>query len=152
MKKWAQMVVLCLLGLVAIGCASGRSGTTFSRSEALKPMTTTYGVVESVQEGRIEGTKTPIGAVAGGVLGGVAGHAVGGGSGKNIATVAGALVGAGAGALAEEGLTSKKAISITVKMEDGRLITVVQEASVMFEPGQRVAVLEGEGKTRVTLP
>ncbi len=151
--KWMQMVVAAMLGgLVLAGCASSRSGTTFSRNEALKPMTTSYGVVESVQDGRIEGTKTPIGAVAGGVLGGVAGNAVGGGSGRAIATVAGAIVGAGAGALAEEGLTSKKAISITVKMEDGRLITVVQEANVMFQVGQRVAVLEGEGKTRVSLP
>jgi len=131
-------------GLLTGGCASSRSGTNFSRDEALRSQRTYYGVIESVTEGKIEGTKTGIGTVAGGVLGGVAGHSVGGGSGKDIATVGGALAGAVVGSIAEELTTHEKAYSLTVKLDDGRVFTVVQNADTPFVPGQRVKVLETE--------
>ncbi|MDD5707103.1 MAG: glycine zipper 2TM domain-containing protein [Kiritimatiellae bacterium] len=136
--------------LLTGGCFSSRSGTTFSRDEALRGQRTYQGTVENVTAGKLEGTQTPIGAIAGGVLGGVAGSAVGGGKGKDIATVGGVLAGAAAGALAEEAITSKQALSITVKLDDGRLLTIVQEADTPFQPGQRVRVLETEeGRMRV---
>ena len=148
-----RILTLCALScLLAAGCASSRSANTVSRDEAMKAMKTSYGVVEAVRDARIEGTKTPIGAVAGGVMGGVAASAVGEGKGKEIATVGGVLAGAAVGALAEEAITAKKAYSITVKMEDGRTITVVQEADVPLSVGQRVAVLEEGDRTRVTTP
>lgn len=124
------------------GCASSHSGTSFSRNEALSAQRTYYGTIESVSEGRIEGTKTGIGTVAGGVLGGVAGHSIGGGSGKDIATVGVALAGAVVGSIAEELTTRQNAYSLTVKLDDGRVMTIVQNASTPFVVGQRVKVLE----------
>ena len=154
MKKMTGMnAVLATLvagALLGSGCASSRSGTTFSRDEALRSQRTYYGVIESVTEGKIEGTKTGIGTVAGGVLGGVAGHSVGGGSGKDIATVGGALAGAVVGSIAEEATTRQKAYSLTVKLDDGRVLTIVQNADTPFVRGQRVKVLEtGENRMRV---
>ena len=99
------LAALAVSGLLMSGCASSRSGTTFSRDEALRAQRTYFGVIETVKEGKIEGTKSPIGAIAGGVLGGVAGRTVGGGSGKDVATVGGALAGAAVGAIAEEAVT-----------------------------------------------
>ncbi len=149
MKKTARMIDLLLCagvaGLLAAGCQAGRSGSTFSRKEALQPQRTFQGTVERVTAARLEGTKTPIGAIAGAALGGVAGHSVGGGSGKDIATVGGALAGAAVGAIAEEKITARDALSITVKLDDGRVLTVVQETDAVYQPGQRVQVLETEG-------
>ncbi len=143
-------LTVALAGLLLGGCASSRSGTSFSRSEALRAQRTYYGTIESVTAGTIEGTKTGIGTVAGGVLGGVAAHSVGGGSGKDIATVGGALAGAVVGSLAEEMTTRQRAYSLTVKLDDGRVMTIVQSASTPFEVGQRVKVLEtDENRMRV---
>jgi outer membrane lipoprotein SlyB len=133
---------MAVAGLMLGGCASQQSGTNFSRAEAQRAQRTYSGVITSVTEGTVDGTKTGIGTVAGGVLGGVAGHAVGGGSGKDIATVGGAIVGAIAGSIAEEATTRQKAYSLTVKLDDGRVFTIVQNASTPFTVNQRVKVLE----------
>ena len=144
------LAALAVSGLLMSGCASSRSGTTFSRDEALRAQRTYFGVIETVKEGKIEGTKSPIGAIAGGVLGGVAGRTGGGGSGKDVATVGGALAGAAVGAIAEEAVTRQKAYSLTVKLDDGRIITVVQSADTAFVPGQRVRALETDaGRWRI---
>jgi outer membrane lipoprotein SlyB len=136
------LAAIAVSGILLGGCASPQSGTNFSRNEALRAQRTYYGVIESVTEGRIDGTKTGIGTVAGGVLGGVAGHSVGGGSGKDIATVGGALAGAVVGSIAEEVTTRQQAYSLTVKLDDGRVLTIVQNASTPFNIGQRVKVIE----------
>ncbi len=142
--------VITVAALAVSGCVSSQSGTTFSRSEAITAQRTYWGEIISVSEGKIEGTKSGLGAVAGGVLGGVSGRAVGGGSGKNIATVGLALAGAAAGAMAEDAITSQRAYSLSVKLDDGRVFTIVQNANTAFVVGQRVKVLESnEGRMRV---
>ncbi|MBL8506337.1 MAG: glycine zipper 2TM domain-containing protein, partial [Methylobacillus glycogenes] len=99
---------------------------------------------------KLEGTKTPIGGGAGAVVGGIAGSSVGGGKGQAIATVLGALVGGLAGAAAEEGVTRKDGLEITVKLENGTMLAIVQEADVAFSPGDKVRLVESGGTTRVT--
>ncbi|RML87544.1 putative Lipoprotein SlyB, partial [Pseudomonas syringae pv. maculicola] len=47
------------------------------------------GTIESLRPVKIEGTKTPIGGVAGAVVGGVGGSAIGGGRGSVVAAVIG---------------------------------------------------------------
>ncbi|MDR5170513.1 glycine zipper 2TM domain-containing protein [Methylobacillus pratensis] len=142
----AAAIILLTLG----GCMSSNSGDVYSRDEARKTQTVRLGVVESVRNVRLEGTKTPIGGGAGAVVGGIAGSSVGGGRGQAIATVLGALVGGLAGAAAEEGVTRKDGLEITVKLESGNLIAVVQEADVQFNPGDKVRLVESGGVTRVT--
>jgi outer membrane lipoprotein SlyB len=145
------MAVLAALGL-ASGCASSRGGKVVSRDQARVVHTVEMGTIETVGEATIEGTKTPVGAVAGGVLGGVLGHAVGGGSGKDIATVAGALGGAAVGAVGEEKLTRKAAWELGVRLESGSIVSIVQEKEkdVVFAVGDRVQVLRApDGTTRV---
>lgn len=108
------------------------------------------GTVETVREVKIEGTKTPIGSIAGGAVGGLAGHGVGGGSGAKIAAVVGAVAGGVAGSAAEELATRKAGIEITVTLDNGNTISVVQEQSgEYFAPGDRVRVLNLDGAYRV---
>jgi outer membrane lipoprotein SlyB len=139
-------VMLAMLG----ACASSNSGSVYSRDEARKVQTVKMGVVESVRTVKLEGTKSPVGTAGGAVVGGVAGSTVGGGKGQAIATVLGAIVGGLAGSAAEEGLTRKDGLEITVKLDSGTMIAVVQEADDQFQPGERVRILESGGTTRVS--
>ena len=132
------------------GCPSANSGTTFSRDETLHAQNVLYGTVTDVRAGKIEGTKSAVGGIAGGVAGAAVGNLFGGGKGNTIATVAGALGGAAAGAAAEESLTAKNGLQITVQLDNGQTVVIVQEADVMFQVNQRVRVVSRPGaKDRV---
>lgn len=132
------------------GCPASTSGGAYTREQARQVQEVQMGVVESVREVQIEGTKTPIGAGAGAVVGGVAGSNVGGGKGAIIGTTIGVIAGGLAGAAVEEGVTRKKGVEITVKLDSGRLLAVTQDADEVFRPGERIRVLTGGGVTRVS--
>lgn len=148
--KISRLLALLSLSLFLAACASSQSGSVYSRDEARKAQTVRMGVVESVRTVRIEGTKSPVGTVAGGAVGGIAGSSVGHGRGSAAAAVVGAVVGGLAGAAAEEGLTRKDGLEITVKLDNGTLVAVVQEADEQFQPGERVRLIESGGTTRVS--
>lgn len=141
------------IGLVSVllaACASSNSGSVYSRDEARKVQTVRTGVVESVRQVKLEGTKSPVGTIAGGAVGGIAGSSVGGGRGSAIATVIGAVAGGLLGSAAEEGVTRKDGVEITVKLDGGNMVAVVQEADDPFKAGERVRLLESNGTTRVS--
>ncbi len=135
---------------VLAGCAPSMSGSAYSRTQARQAQDVEMGVVESVRQVQIEGTKTPVGAAAGAVVGGVGGSHIGGGSGRAVGAVLGAVGGGLAGAAIEEGVTRKAGLEITVRLDSGRMIAVTQEADEAFSPGERVRVLTGGGVTRVS--
>lgn len=142
------LTLICLSLLPA--CASSRSGSVYSRDQALREMRVQYGTITSIRDVQIEGTQSGIGAVAGGVTGGVLGSFVGGGRGQIVGGVLGALAGAGAGALAEEGITRKSGLEIMVELDNGEAVSVVQEADNTYYIGSRVRVLRGaDGSSRV---
>ncbi len=149
MKTVHTLIALSMLGLLA-GCASSKSGDVYTREQTRQVQTVKMGVIESVRLVKIEGTKSPVGTATGAVVGGVAGSTMGGGKGKILTTVAGAVAGGLAGSAAEEYITKKDGVELTVKLDNGGLIAIVQEATEEFHPGDRVRVLEGGGTTRVT--
>lgn len=139
-----------LVAVFLTGCAGGLGGGTYERGEARRAMSVEYGTVESVRAVKLEGTKTPVGVVAGAAVGGVAGSTVGGGSGRAIATVIGAVAGGVAGAAVEEGVTRKPGVEVTVRLDSGRTLAVVQEdEGEGLRVGERVRVLVDRGTTRV---
>ena len=146
-----QKTLCLLLAVLALaGCASSKSGDVYTRDQARREQTVRMGVVESVREVLMEGTKSPAGTIAGGAVGGIAGSTVGGGKGAAVAAVIGAVAWAIAGSAIEEGVTRRQAMEITVKLDGGRIIAVVQEGDPReFRPGDRVRVLSGS-ETRVT--
>lgn len=150
MKLFRSVVFLAAAALLA-GCASSNSDEVYSRDQARRTQTVQFGTVQFVRNIRIEGTRSGVGAVAGAVAGGVAGSTVGAGSGRTLAALGGAALGAVGGTVAEEQLTKKAGLEITVKLDKGPSIAVVQGADVMFVIGERVRVLTGsDGTTRVT--
>jgi len=148
MSIFRFLVSLTAAALIA-GCASSNSGEVYSRDQVRVTQTVQPGTVEFVKNVQIEGTKSGVGSVAGGVAGGVLGSTIGGGKGSVLAALGGAAVGAVGGAVAEEKLTKKAGLEITVQLDNGSTIVVVQEADVMFAVGDRVRVLTGSGVTRV---
>jgi outer membrane lipoprotein SlyB len=147
-------LVVVLSSAVLAGCAQPTlTGTTFSRDEVRQAQTVQMGYVESstfvVIEGRTGGI---VGAGTGAALGGIAASGIGGGRGRDMATVAGAVAGGIAGQRVEESVSRRQGVEITVRLDNGSLISVVQEVdqNQIFEPGDRVRVL-GQGRTvRVT--
>jgi len=141
-------MVVATLGLG--GCASSMSGDVYSRDQARKVQRVDEGEVIMVREVTIEGTKSGLGVVAGGALGGVLGSMVGGGKGQTLATVGGAVAGGGAGAAVEEAATRQKGLEITVKLDNGEVVSVVQAADREYLVGDDVKVLRNpDGTARV---
>lgn len=147
-----KIISLLLISLALLaGCASSKSGDVYSRDQARREMNVRMGTVESLRSVALEGTKSGVGTVAGGVVGGVAGSSLGGGKGQIVGAVLGAVVGGLAGSAVEEGVTRKDAQEITVKLDGGQMIVVIQEtAPGEFRAGDRVRIVSGTGETRIT--
>ena len=145
-----KMLAIATLAVLLAACASSNSGSVYSRDDARKVQTVKTGIVESVRPVKLEGTKTPIGTIAGGAVGGIAGSSIGGGKGSAIAAVIGAVAGGIAGSAIEEGVTRKDALEITVKLDGGGLVAIVQEADDTFHAGDKVRLVENGSTTRVS--
>jgi outer membrane lipoprotein SlyB len=149
MKNILILLLAFTTGLA--GCASDLSGESYSRSEARTVQQVEYGTIEQLRPVRIEGTKTPIGAGAGAAVGGIAGSGIRGGKTGQVMAVIGAVAGGLAGAAIEEGATRTTGVEITLQMDDGRTIAVVQRLSPneRYNVGDRVRVISSGHATRV---
>ncbi len=148
--KFSKLILVATLSILVAACASSNSGSVYSRDDARKVQTVKTGVVESVRAVKLEGTKSPVGTVAGGAVGGIAGSTIGHGRGSAIGAVIGAVAGGIAGSAIEEGVTRKDALEITVKLDGGSMIAIVQEADEEFHPGDKVRIVENADTSRVT--
>lgn len=147
------LAIFALLTLVATlpACAPpSTSGQVYSREQARISHQVFFGTVLEVRAVTIEGTQSGVGAVAGGILGGIAGSGIGGGTGRRLATATGAIAGAAAGSAVEKGATTVQGVELTVELDNGEIIAVVQESDVPFYDGDRVRVLRSrDGTMRV---
>lgn len=147
--KISRFIAFLAAAALLSGCASSNSGDVYSRNQARTVQTVQMGTVQAVRSVQIEGPRSGVGAIGGGVAGGVLGSTIGKGKGSTLAALGGAAVGAVGGAVAEEQLTRKNGLEITVRLDSGSIIAVVQDADVQFAVGERVRVLTGGGVTRV---
>jgi outer membrane lipoprotein SlyB len=132
------------------GCFTRESANVYDRHEAGREQTVRMATVDSVRKVVLQGSQSGVGAVAGGATGGIAGSTVGQGKGSSVAGVLGAVAGGVAGQAIEEKVTRKDALEITVRLDNGELRAIVQEADLPFSPGDRVRLLTSGGVTRVT--
>lgn len=144
----------CIAAMVALlsGCVSELTGTSYSREEARQMQEVRFGTIAEVRMVKLEGTRSDIGTLAGGALGGIAaGSSIGKGSGKAVAAIAGALAGGALGNMAEKKLTAKQGVELTVQLENGAYISVVQQLDpkAPFVMGDRVKVLTQGTASRV---
>lgn len=149
--KTIPLTLAALAAFAVAGCAAPpRGGADYRGYETRQAQTVQFGVVESVRNVRINATESGVGTTSGAVLGGIAGSTIGQGRGSVAGAVAGAVIGGIAGQAIERDANQRPGVEITVKLEGGRMIAVVQEADDNFRPGDRVRVLTGAGGTRVT--
>jgi outer membrane lipoprotein SlyB len=133
------------------GCAGpSSSGSVYTPGQTQREQTIRMGVVESVRNVTIEPRQSGVGAASGGIVGGIAGSNVGGGRGSIIGSVLGAVAGGIAGQAAEGAVMRKAGLEVTVKLDNGELRAITQEADESFRPGERVRLVSGGGVTRVT--
>ncbi|MBI3042379.1 MAG: hypothetical protein HYY78_06100 [Betaproteobacteria bacterium] len=149
-----RLIVVAIAGLTAAAllsaCAPGVGGGSYSRDQARREQNVRMGVVDSVREVQIEGTRSGVGPAAGAVVGGIAGSTVGHGRGAAVGAVLGSVAGGVAGQAAEQAGTRQTGYEITVRLDNGRLIAVTQAADETFKPGDRVRLVSDGATTRVT--
>jgi outer membrane lipoprotein SlyB len=91
---------------------------------------------------------TGAGAIVGIVAGGIAGGSLGQGAGQAIGAGLGGLAGGVAGSAAESALNGHDGIAYTVRLNDGRVVTLlehVEQGDQIFPVGAPV-VLESSGR------
>ncbi len=79
-------------------------------------------------------------------MGSAIGSTVGRGDGRVLASAGGAVAGAIVGEKVEKALTAKLAQELTIELDDGQTVVVVQELKEpAFQTGDRVSLLEARG-------
>jgi outer membrane lipoprotein SlyB len=148
--KTALTLVLAATALA--GCATPpHSGSVYRSYQTQNEQVVRMGIVESVREVTIANRDTGTGTMAGAALGGIAaGSNVGGGNGSAAAAIAGALAGGIIGNRIEANANNRRGFEITVKLDNGELRAITQEADELFQPGERVRLLSAGRTTRVT--
>ena len=148
-------ITAVLLTVTVAGCAPrSMSGDVYSRERAQRVQTIEYGEVLEARPILIEGTKSGLGALGGGVLGGALGSGVGRGAGSTIAVVGGAIIGWVVGSAVEEGATRQPGVEVTIRMDTGRTIALVQGIDPPVRAGDRVRILrhpDGSARAITTL-
>jgi outer membrane lipoprotein SlyB len=140
---------MLLLAGPGAGCASN-SGRSYTPSEARTAQTVRTGTITHIGQAVIEEDSSLLGPIVGGVAGGVVGSLFGSGAGKVLTTLGGAGAGALAGAATEKTARTDKALEITIELENGQTISVVQVDDDVFTVGDKVRVVYGAGgKARV---
>jgi len=153
MNRSIMISLAVVVSLTATACVpSSQTGSAYSRQEARRVQQIELGTVLDKQLVTIEGTKSGLGGAAGGVIGGIAGSAVGDGKGSDIASAVGAVLGAVVGAQAEEASTRQQAVEYTVRLESGKVLSVVQAETEdnRINVGQTVKLLSQGATYRIS--
>jgi outer membrane lipoprotein SlyB len=111
------------------------------------------GTVVAVRSVALEGQKTNLGTIGGAALGGAAATPGGNRTAvKQVGQAAAAVVGAVAGRAVEEVATRENAQEISIRLDSGRTVMIIQESSNgLFREGDRVQVAHGAGSAMVRI-
>lgn len=151
-KKFLLLVPI--LGLLASCAQDSLSGDVYSRDEARSGQSVNSGRVTSVRYVKIEGGNQG-GALLGGIGGGALGSTIGSGRASNTAgAIGGAILGSAIASHAQQSIGSRQGVEITVRLDKGGSVAVVQEVSQKnpnyFKVGDRVRVLNSGRSMRVS--
>ena len=141
-----RAIALLLACALVAGCAT-KSAADRKAGEELDVR---MGVVEEVRRVPLPASGGYIGSVGGAAAGGIAGGTLGSGRGSQAASVFGAVAGSVAGYAIENSMTAREGLEISVRLDSGSLILVLQPDGEAFKPGERVRVMSGVNSTRVT--
>ena len=143
--------ILALLFLLESCANSSLKPDTFDRDSVQKISNVLYGEIVSIKNVTIEG-----GVISGGVVGGLVGAAAGSEVSNSkleseIGAVLGGAIGATIGGNLSKSIQAVDGIQLTINLDDGRTISVVQEVGkYTFSISDLVEVISIQGKTRVS--
>ncbi|MFK0570685.1 glycine zipper 2TM domain-containing protein [Endozoicomonas sp.] len=146
---WAILPITFMVFLS--GCMTDSTGTTYSSRDARRIQQVSFGTITELQNVKLEGTEGAVGTVAGAAIGGIAGSTLGGGKGSDIAAILGGVAGGVLGNMAEKELTTQQGVEMTIRLDTGNYISVVQEADprAPLQVGDQVKILTQGNTTRV---
>ena len=136
--------------LLVAGCAYNRGSGDYRSYEVMGEQSVRFGVVETVRPVRIQPRDTGVGSTAGAFIGGIAGSHAGRGSGEIVGAIGGAIIGSIIGHNVEQAGNVVPGVELTVLLDSGKYIAVVQQADEEFRAGDRVRIVSGRNSTRVT--
>lgn len=138
------------LGLTLGACAP-KGPSTISTAEAGQVVPVQYGEITALRPVDIRPGETRVGTIAGGALGAVAGSQIGRSTAANVAGgVAGAVAGGAVGS-AVQGSARTNGIEITMRLDSGETVAIVQRGdSRDFRVGDRVRLTGTAENARVT--
>ncbi len=149
MKK--IIIVAAVVGLSACASTPSTSNSVYRPYQTQNEQSIRMGSVESVREVVIDKGQSGVGTVAGAALGGIAaGSNIGGGNGAIAAGLVGAVVGGLVGQKVESNMNRSRGLEITVRLDNGEMRAITQDADEYFRSGDRVRLLSSGGVTRVT--
>ena len=146
---------LCCLPIVMLfaSCAQDTmTGDVYHQGDVRQSQSVNTGKITAIRPVKIEGNNTA-GAVVGGLAGGFLGSNIGKGRASNTAgAIGGAALGSVIGSHTQQSMGSRNGIEITVRLDGGGSVAVVQQVSQNeeFYVGDRVRVLSGGSGSRVT--
>jgi len=148
----SRFILIALCGaLVSVGCVTSNPGSVYPRHQTQQAWSVEEGKVSDIKDVSIEGERTGLGRIGGGYIGYEVGRYAVNGRATDVAGAVGAVAGAVAGGATEERITRQKGFEITVNLDKGASIAVVQAADQQFQVGERVKILRrGDGAARVT--
>ena len=150
MKSLKNVAILLAAAALAGACAYPAGSRDYQGYQVMGEQSVRFGVVQDVRAVRLHAGESGVGTVGGAALGGLAGSTVGGGNGQVAGAIGGAILGGILGSNVERSANERPGVEVTVQLDNGQYISVVQEADEAFRPGDRVRVLSGRGTTRVT--
>lgn len=128
------------------------TGDVYSRGEAGRSQSVQTGRITLIRPVKIEGDSEG-GALLGAIAGGFLGSNIGGGRASNTAgAVGGAVVGSAIASQAQKAITSRQGIEISVRLDQGDSVAIVQEVNPreQFFIGDRVRIINSGGRSRVS--
>lgn len=149
-----RVLVAGALSAVLVGCTAPSVEPMVPRAHVGVAAELSQGTVIQSVPVTIEGDNSGIGTMGGAGVGGAGAVAAAGGGGPEaiVASAVGAVAGAVVGKAVEERVTRQPGQRVTIRLDDGKIIEVVQEAQQgVFMEGDRVNVAVGAGVTRVSM-
>ena len=147
------IVSALLASAVLVGCQSNPPvGDTVRRNDVQNMQSVEFGVVTQVRPVNIQPNSTAVGTTTGAVVGGAVGSNLGNSTFSNtVGAVGGAVAGGMAGNAVQCGTGARQGVEVTVRLDSGRTVAVIQEGSPdAFRPGDRVRVTSDGQNTRVS--
>jgi outer membrane lipoprotein SlyB len=145
----AALLPACL-ALAPTFAQQPKSGSSYTTNEANQMQSVVFGEILAVTAVEIKPGQTRVGVATGAILGGIGGSQIGSGRSANTAgAVAGAVAGGAVGG-AIQGSKTTQGVELTVRLESGQTVAVVQPGiPEAFRVGDTVRIIGSAGNARV---